>query len=120
MEANDTITALRGLQVQTGSLACLGCGHEHNCGTRGCAIIRKAADQLERMNNFSSSQAAKLLAKAQYLNLVISAIDTAAIGYLESGPYDDNGQTASKFAHAVLELTGSVMREEQRGNANEQ
>ena len=32
----------------TGSLACLGCGHEHNCSTRGCAIIREAADQLEQ------------------------------------------------------------------------
>ena len=115
MEVNDTITALRGLQVQTDSLACLGCGHEHNCGTRGCAIIRKAVEQLERMNDFSSSQAAKLLAKAQYLNLVISAIDTAAIGYLESGPYDDNGQTALKFAHAVLELTGPVLRGGQNG-----
>lgn len=38
---------LRHLKVQTGSLACLGCGHEHNCSVRGCAIIREAADRLE-------------------------------------------------------------------------
>ena len=42
------IAALRRLKVQTGSLACLGCGHEHNCGIRGCAILRAAADLLER------------------------------------------------------------------------
>ena len=32
--------------MQTGSLACLGCGHEHNCSTSGCAIIRAAVDEL--------------------------------------------------------------------------
>lgn len=36
------LDALRDLKVQTGSLACLGCGHEHNCSTHGCAIIRDA------------------------------------------------------------------------------
>ena len=35
------LDALRTLKVQTGSLACLGCGHEHNCSTEGCAILRK-------------------------------------------------------------------------------
>ena len=32
------------LKVETGSLACLGCGTEHDCGTRGCAILRAAAE----------------------------------------------------------------------------
>ena len=36
------LDSLRGLKVQTGSLACLGCGHEHNCSTQGCAILRDA------------------------------------------------------------------------------
>lgn len=44
----DVVAALRRLRVQTGSLACLGCGHEQSCGTRGCAILRAAADLLER------------------------------------------------------------------------
>lgn len=26
---------------------CFGCGYEHSCSTRGCAIMRNAADQLE-------------------------------------------------------------------------
>lgn len=34
--------ALRRLKVETGSLACLGCGHENNCGLNGCAILREA------------------------------------------------------------------------------
>ena len=36
------LDALRSLKVQTVSLACLGCGHEHNCSTEGCAILRHA------------------------------------------------------------------------------
>ena len=38
---------LRGLKVNTGSLACLGCGHEQNCSTKGCNIIRAAIDLLD-------------------------------------------------------------------------
>ena len=32
MKTDELIKALGRLKVQTGSLACLGCGHEHNCG----------------------------------------------------------------------------------------
>ena len=41
------IAVLRQLKVETGSLACLGCGHEYNCGVHGCAIVREAAERLE-------------------------------------------------------------------------
>lgn len=47
MKGNKTLVqALRRLKVETGSLACVGCGHEHNCGIHGCAIIREAAERL--------------------------------------------------------------------------
>ena len=46
MTDQELIQALNRLKVETGSLACLGCGHEHNCGIHGCAIIRGAADRL--------------------------------------------------------------------------
>ncbi len=49
METNKLITALRRMKVETGSLICFGCGHEHNCSTRGCALIREAADRLDTM-----------------------------------------------------------------------
>lgn len=35
--------------VKSDGLACLGCGHEHNCSTRGCAIIRTAIEELKKM-----------------------------------------------------------------------
>lgn len=45
---NDLLGALKRLKVNTNSLACLGCGHEHNCSIHGCAIIRAAVEELEK------------------------------------------------------------------------
>lgn len=50
MTITELIKALRRLKVGTGSIACLGCGHEHNCGIHGCAIIREAAEKLDDFN----------------------------------------------------------------------
>lgn len=44
----EILAALSRLKVQTGSLACLGCGYEHNCGVHGCAIRRETACLIER------------------------------------------------------------------------
>lgn len=52
MEIKALIKALRRVSVETGSIACLGCGHEHNCGVHGCAIIREAADKLQAVAKF--------------------------------------------------------------------
>lgn len=48
MRDEDLLAALRRLKVETGSLVCLGCGHEHNCGVHGCAILRKTIAWLEK------------------------------------------------------------------------
>lgn len=50
MSLKELITALHRLKVETGSIACLGCGHEHNCGIYGCAIIREATEKLGYFN----------------------------------------------------------------------
>lgn len=47
MEIPELVKALRRNMVETGSLVCFACGHEHNCSTHGCAILRAAADALE-------------------------------------------------------------------------
>ncbi len=49
MTDTELIRSLRRLKVETGSLACWGCGHEHKCGLHGCAIIRHAAERLEEL-----------------------------------------------------------------------
>lgn len=46
------IHELNHLKVQTGSLACIGCQHEDNCGIKGCAIIQAAVEQLEALQGF--------------------------------------------------------------------
>ncbi|WP_298034353.1 hypothetical protein [uncultured Dysosmobacter sp.] len=47
-DLNALLDALDHLKVETGSLACFGCGHEHNCSVHGCAIIRQAEDALRQ------------------------------------------------------------------------
>lgn len=46
MDLDETLQALRELKMETGSLACMGCGHENNCGIHGCAILRRAEELL--------------------------------------------------------------------------
>lgn len=41
MTRAELLAALRRLKVENGSLVCLGCGYEHNCGMHGCAILRE-------------------------------------------------------------------------------
>ena len=49
MTNEEIVKWLRSKKVETGSLLCLGCGHEHNCGIHGCAVMRAAADAMENM-----------------------------------------------------------------------
>ena len=49
MSDRELIAALRRMKVETGSLVCWECGHEHSCGIRGCAVMRAAADRLEAL-----------------------------------------------------------------------
>lgn len=48
MRDEDLLVALRRLKVETGSLVCVGCGYEHNCGVHGCAILRKRSHGWKR------------------------------------------------------------------------
>lgn len=50
MKDKDLVNAIRRLKVETGSLACMGCGHVRNCGVSGCAIMREAADRIANQN----------------------------------------------------------------------
>ena len=59
MNIKELINYLNRLKVQTGSLACLGCGHEHNCGPGGCAISREAADKLQAVAEFCERRGQK-------------------------------------------------------------
>ena len=67
MEVNKLVELLRKVKIETGSMACLGCGYEHNCSLHGCAILREAADTLEQLNDFSERRCAKLLTENKQL-----------------------------------------------------
>lgn len=49
MKNEDIVKWLRSEKVETGSLLCLGCGYENNCGIHGCAVMRAAADAMENL-----------------------------------------------------------------------
>lgn len=51
MKNEEILTALRRLKVETGSLACMGCGREHDCGIHGCRIAREAAELIEKLTD---------------------------------------------------------------------
>ena len=46
MSPEALIRALERMAGETGSLNCLGCGHEHSCSTHGCAVLKAAADMI--------------------------------------------------------------------------
>lgn len=68
MTTNDLLEALARLRVETGSLACLGCWHEHNCSTKGCRILREAADLIRQL----TAENADLRKEIEWKNMVIS------------------------------------------------
>lgn len=46
MSPEELIRALGRMASETGSLNCLGCGHEHSCSTHGCAVLKAAAEMI--------------------------------------------------------------------------
>ena len=68
MTTNDLLEALARLRVETGSLACLGCGREHNCSTKGCRILREAADLIRQL----TAENAGLCKEIEWKNMVIA------------------------------------------------
>ena len=51
MKTEEILAAMRRLKVETGSLVCMGCGREHDCGVHGCRIMREAADLIEKLTD---------------------------------------------------------------------
>ena len=60
MDYEKTLEELKHMKVETGSFICLGCGHEHNCSIRGCAILRDAVECIEELKRvLRESEAAR-------------------------------------------------------------
>lgn len=63
---NSLLADLKRLKVETGSLACMGCGREHNCGVHGCAVLREAADVLQEYVDRSKRYADEIMALREW------------------------------------------------------
>lgn len=50
----DLSLRLHELAIHTGDLkhSCLGCGHEHNCGVHGCAVLLAAEDAVVKLKAY--------------------------------------------------------------------
>ena len=118
MDFSTTLNALRKLCVETGSLACLGCGYEHNCSTHGCAILRNAIEHIEAaLSNYDS------LSALSPPNEPLTQADLDSMDYDKVWiDYGDDGEWALVvsgriYALAVLEGTGfeDILRDEVDG-----
>lgn len=79
MDFSTTLNALRKLRVETGSLACLGCGYEHNCSTHGCAILRNAIEHMEAaLSNYDSLSALVDHLETELKSEILSAAELRA------------------------------------------
>ena len=119
MTNKDLIQALRALCVETGSLACLGCGYEHDCGIHGCAIIQAAADRLAAYEDtgqepedikkvFNEDAVVKLAAQAlgttpDCLRKLVKAQDEGLIQPISCAEcrYDQNTSPREHKAHCM-------------------
>lgn len=59
MTCKDLAAALHRMKVETGSLACLGCGYEHNCSIHGCTILREAEELAASMGRAFNEETLK-------------------------------------------------------------
>lgn len=63
MTYKELYTALRRLDVETGSLPCLGCEWAQDCGVHGCWILRAAAETVRKLKQQNDLLTAKLAGK---------------------------------------------------------
>ena len=67
MDCEKTLWALKRMKVETGSLLCAGCGNEHDCGIRGCAILRNAVEHMEALLTHYDHQNGLLDERERYI-----------------------------------------------------
>lgn len=73
MNDKELLAALGRLKVETGSLACMGCGYEQSCGVHGCAVLRAAEERLRELLRPSSSASAPEEAEKQTAQDMVTA-----------------------------------------------
>lgn len=98
---DEIVTGLRRLKVETGSIACLGCGRENSCGVRGCQIMREAADMLE--NDESQAVALQRELALRQAQLDCAAASSALLKKQNEQMRDAAAQVTKLAAEAAAE-----------------
>lgn len=62
MTYKELYTALRRLDVETGSLPCLGCEWAQDCGIHGCRILRVASEAIRQLRHQNATLTAAIKA----------------------------------------------------------
>ena len=101
MERDEIVAGLRRQRVETGSIACLGCGWENSCGVHGCRILREAADMLE--NDESQTVALQRVLALRQAQLDCAAASSAALKKENEQMRDAAAQVTKLAAEAAVE-----------------
>lgn len=72
MSIEELLRALEWLKVETGSLACLGCECENNCGMHGCRIIREAISCIRGERRGKDEE---MITRSEVVKLLLEEID---------------------------------------------
>ena len=88
MEHQKLLAALKQLKVQTGSLACMGCGYEHDCGIHGCAIIREAVTYIVNLETTHRAEMCEAGYDCMELGKVRKALQAAEFKLDEAKRHD--------------------------------
>lgn len=101
MKRDEIVAALWRLKVETGSIACLGCGWENSCGVHGCRIMREAANMLE--NDESQAAALRRMLALRQAQLDCAAASSAVLKKQNEQMQDAAAQVAKLAAEAAVE-----------------
>lgn len=101
MKRDEIVAGLRRQRVETGSIACLGCGWENSCGVRGCRIMREAADMLE--NDESQAVALQRVLALRQAQLDCAAASSAVLKKQNEQMRDAAAQVTKLAAEAAVE-----------------
>lgn len=95
IKQEELIRSLGRMKVQTGSLVCLGCGHEHNCGISGCAIIRAAQEFIAKAPKERTVSSSGLFDKREiYPDCTVEVLTNTITGEQSVGWYENSNPPA--------------------------
>lgn len=117
MNRDDIVGGLRWLKPESGDFICEGCGWENSCGTRGCRIVREAADMLE--NDESQAVALQRELALRQAQLDCAAASSAVLKKQNEQMRDAAATVTRLAAEAAVERNWISVEDRLPGEAEE-